>query len=84
MNPLKYLTICFVAVVVSMTAIGCANKETKVIEQNGKATEIKIQGSISTVKVETVEIEGVEYLILHDENNQRFAICPKVNGKHAK
>lgn len=63
---------------------GCRNQETKVIEQDGKAVQLQIQGSNSTVKVETVMIDGVEYLVLHDEMNQRFAICPKVNGKHAK
>lgn len=63
---------------------GCRNQETKVVEQNGQATELHIKGSHSTIKVESVMIDGVEYLVLHDETNQRFAICPKVNGKHAK
>jgi ABC-type phosphate transport system substrate-binding protein len=71
-------------VAAALVLCGCRNQETKVIEHDGKATELRIQGSNSTIKVETVMIDGVEYLVLHDEMNQRFAVCPKVNGKHAK
>ncbi len=75
---------CIFALVMSTAIFGCTNKETKVVTENGKAVELQIKGNANTIKVETVEIDGVEYLVLHDEYNQRFAICPKVNGKHAK
>jgi hypothetical protein len=62
---------------------GCKAKETRVVEKNGKATSVEVKGFVNTLHVESVEIEGVEYLIFYDDV-KHFSVCPKVNGKHAK
>jgi hypothetical protein len=62
---------------------GCKHPTTKVVEEHGKVTSVEVKGFVSPLNVETVEIEGVEYLIFYD-NVKHFSVCPKVNGKHAK
>lgn len=79
---MKRLLIAFTAAI-AVVFCGCRTQETKVVEEGGKVKSVQVKGFITDLHVETVEIEGVEYLIFYDDS-KHFSVCPKVNGKHAK